>query len=181
MRSVDLPPPIKVELLSHDPRWAEQAAAEGQLFASIVGSSSIAVHHIGSTAIPTIHAKPVLDLMPVVKDLAELDGRRAEIEAHGYEWRGELGLPGRRYCTKSDPATGRRLVQLHCYRERSPEVERHLAFRDYLRSHPQIAAAYDREKARCRNLHTEDSHAYSDCKDAWIKTVEAQALAWRRS
>lgn len=176
-----MPPPVKVELLPHDPQWAASAALDGEIFASIAGPCLVAIHHIGSTAIPAIHAKPVLDLVPVVTDLAELDGRRSEIEANGYEWWGELGLPGRRYCTKSDPATGRRLVQLHCYRDGSPEIERHLAFRDYLRSHPQIALAYDREKARCRDLHPEDSHAYSDCKGAWIKTVEAQALKWRLS
>lgn len=176
-----MPPPIKIELLPHDPRWAESAALEGEIFASIAGPCLVAIHHIGSTAIPAIRAKPVLDLVPVVTDLAELDGRRREIEAHGYEWWGELGLPGRRYCTKSDPATGRRLVQLHCYRDGSPEIERHLAFRDYLRSHPQIASAYDHEKARCRDLHPLDSHAYSDCKGAWIKKVEAEARAWRRT
>ncbi|MBP1870475.1 GrpB-like predicted nucleotidyltransferase (UPF0157 family) [Ensifer adhaerens] len=174
-------PPIKVELLPHDPRWVESAALEGDLFAAIIGSCLVAMHHVGSTAIPTIRAKPVLDLVPVVTDLQALDDGRRVIEAHGYEWWGELGLPGRRYCTKSDPATGRRLVQLHCYEDGSSEIERHLTFRDYLRSHPQIAAAYDREKARCRDLHPEDSHAYSDCKDAWIKAVEAQALAWRRA
>jgi GrpB-like predicted nucleotidyltransferase (UPF0157 family) len=115
--------------------------------------------------------------MPVVTNLAELDSRRREIEALGYEWWGELGLAGRRYCSKSDPETGRRLVQLHCYAEGSSEITRHLAFRDYLREHPDVARVYDREKARCQTLHPNDSHAYGDCKDGWIKKVEAEALA----
>lgn len=88
----------------------------------------MAVHHIGSTAIPGIHAKPILDLMPVVRDLAQLDSRQCNIEALGYDYWGELGLPGRRYCTKTDPTTGQRLVQLHCYEERSTEIVRHLVF-----------------------------------------------------
>jgi GrpB-like predicted nucleotidyltransferase (UPF0157 family) len=172
-----MPPPFKVELLPHDPRWASNAADESRALAAAIGSGLLNVHHVGSTAIPGIHAKPVLDLMPVVTNLAELDSRRREIEALGYEWWGELGLAGRRYCSKSDPETGRRLVQLHCYAEGSSEITRHLAFRDYLREHPDVARVYDREKARCQTLHPSDSHAYGDCKDGWIKKVEAEALA----
>lgn len=172
-----MPPPIKVELLPHDPKWAGAAIAESEALASAMGSILVAVFHMGSTAIPGIRAKPVLDLMPVVTSLSELDSRRTAIEALGYEWWGELGLPGRRYCTRSEPVTGCRLIQLHCYAEGSSEITRHLAFRDYLRANPEIAAAYDQEKARCQCLHPDDSHAYGDCKDPWIKKVEAEALA----
>ena len=173
-----LPPPIKVELLPHDLQWGENAAVESKALASVMGSTLLTVLHVGSTAIPGIRAKPILDLIPVVKSLSELDRHRADIEALGYEWWGEFGLPGRRHCTRADPATTRRLIQLHCYAEGSPEIARHLAFRDYLRENPDIAAAYDQEKARCQNLHPDNSHAYSDCKGAWIR--KAEALANRR-
>jgi len=168
--------PIPVELLPHDPEWALRAAEESRALAAAIGPALLAVHHVGSTAIAGIRAKPILDLMPVVSSLAALETRRGEIEALGYEWWGERGLPGRRYCTQTDPATGRRQVQLHCYEAGSSEVVRHLAFRDYLRERPELAAEYDREKERCRQLHPEDSHAYSDCKGPWIRRVERQAL-----
>lgn len=141
-----MPLPFKVELLPHDPRWTDIAEEESQALATVLGSTLLTVHHVGSTAIPGISAKPILDLMPVVTSLLELDGHKGEIEALGYEWWGELGLPGRRYCTKSDPNTGRRLVQLHGYVDGSPEIERHRAFRDYLRERPDIARAYDRKE-----------------------------------
>ncbi|KJK23062.1 hypothetical protein UB46_17970 [Burkholderiaceae bacterium 16] len=171
-----MPPPIKVELLLHDPQWAEQATAEGQALIAAIGPCVLAVHHVGSTAIPRIRTKPVLDLIPVVSSLSDLDQHRGELERLGYAWWGELGLPGRRYCTKTDPGSMRRLVQLHCYAEGSPEVVRHLAFRDYLRQNADVAPAYDQEKARCRRLYPNDSHAYGDCKDAWIREVETRAL-----
>ncbi len=171
-----MPPPFKVELRPHDPRWAAEAEDERRALAAALGSCLVNVHHVGSTAVPAIHAKPVLDLMPVATTLAELDDRRGEVESLGYEWWGEHGLPGRRYCSKSDPVTGRRLVQLHCYAQGSPEITRHLAFRDHLRAHPEIARAYEREKMRCQALHPDDTHAYGDCKGAWIERVEAEAL-----
>lgn len=175
-----MPPPIPVELLPHDPAWPANAADATAQLARALGGCLVTVHHIGSTAIPGIHAKPILDLMPEVRDLAGLDAHRAAVEALGYQWWGAYGLPGRRYCTWADPATGRRRVQIHCYVQGSPEIVRHLAFRDYLRSHQAIAAAYDREKKRCRDLHPQDSHAYADCKGDWIKRTEAEALDWYR-
>ncbi|WP_112664225.1 GrpB family protein [Microvirga flavescens] len=176
-----MPPPIKVELVPHDPRWPEISAVESERLAVALGPVLTIVHHVGSTAIPGISAKPILDLIPVVTSLSELDDRKNDVEALGYEWWGELGLPGRRYCTKSEPETGRRLIHLHCFEDGSSEIERHLAFRDYLRERPEIARAYDQEKARCKSLHPDDSHAYSDCKDAWIKKIEEKALTRYRS
>lgn len=172
-----MPPPFKVELLPHDPHWAAQADAESGVLATALGRCLVKVEHVGSTAIPGIRAKPVIDLMPVVTGLAALDHHRRDIEALGYEWWGEFGLPGRRYCTKSAPDTGRRLVQLHAYAQGSPEITRHLAFRDYLRRHPEIARAYESEKLRCQALHPDNSHDYSDCKGSWIARIEADALA----
>jgi GrpB-like predicted nucleotidyltransferase (UPF0157 family) len=80
-----MPPPIKVELLPHDPNWSHLADAEAQRFVEATGPFLLTVHHICSTAIPGIHAKPILDLMPVVSSLAALDARQREIEALGYE------------------------------------------------------------------------------------------------
>lgn len=174
-----MPPPIQVELVPYDPRWARAAHDQARALAAAIGPALIETHHIGSTSIAGLCAKPVLDLMPVVRNLAALDARQGEIEALGYRWWGEYGLPGRRYCTLSDPDSGLRLVHAHCYQAGSAEVERHLAFRDYLRTHADIAAEYDAVKRGCRDSHRGDSHAYSDCKHAWIQRVEAQALRWR--
>jgi GrpB-like predicted nucleotidyltransferase (UPF0157 family) len=172
-----MPAPIPVELKQHDPAWAKNAQQEAARLTAEIGEVVITVHHIGSTAIPGMHAKPILDLIPVVLSLAKFESSRSVVERLGYSWWGEYGLPGRRYCTLDDPLTGRRKVQLHCYEQDSSQITRHLAFRDYLRSYPNLAREYDAEKVRCRDLHPLDSHAYSDCKAVWIGRIEAQALS----
>ncbi|MCI0600168.1 MAG: GrpB family protein [Beijerinckiaceae bacterium] len=171
-----VPPAFPVELLRHDPAWADNAQREAGRVAAAIREMIVSVHHIGSTAIPGIRAKPILDLMPVVHKISDLDDARQAIEMLGYAWWGDYGLPGRRYCTLDDPVTKRRNVQLHFFENGSPEIARLLAFRDYLRSRPGLAREYEAEKCRCQALHRRDSHAYNVCKDAWIRRIEAEAL-----
>lgn len=165
-----------VELVAHNPEWNILARVESRLLADVLGDLLIRVHHIGSTAIPTIAAKPILDLIPVVRSLDEFDKHRKSMEALGYQWRGEYGLMGRRYCTKADATTDRKSIHLHVYQIDSPEIDRHVAFRNYLLERPDLAHAYHQEKARCQRLHRNDSRAYSQCKSEWIKRVESEAL-----
>ena len=174
-----MPPPIPVELAPPDPEWAERAASEASRLKAALGGVLVAVHHVGSTAIPSILAKPIIDLIPEVTDLGGLDAGREAVEALGYSWWGEYGIPGRRYCVLSDAKTGKRLVQLHCFASGSPHIVRHLAFRDHLTRHPEIARAYEAVKRRARDLHPDDLHAYTEEKAAWIRATEAAALgAW---
>ena len=168
--------PIPVILAAYNPDWPQMAASYAEQL-RVLDRFLIIVHHIGSTAVPGLAAKPIIDLMPLVTDLADLDRERPRVEALGYDWHGELGILGRRYCTLSDE-TGKRIVQLHFFRADSPHAKRHIAFRDYLRAHPKVASAYENEKRLARDIHPNDSYAYSDKKDVWIKNTETTALIW---
>lgn len=176
-----MPPLTVVELEPYTPAWSEAATREIERLRPVFAENLVTIHHVGSTAIPGISAKPILDLMPTVHDISLVDDCRSALETLGYQWRGEYGLPGRRYCTFIDAATGRRKIHLHCFQEGTSEVERHLAFRDYLITHPDLAQEYDLLKARCRELHPSDSHAYTACKSDWISKVEVEAIAFYRA
>lgn len=172
-----MPPPIKVEIVPYSVAWPGIALRELERLCGARGSVFDVVHHIGSTAVPGLAAKPILDLMAVAADVCHFDEAVPVLERLGYRGWGELGISGRRYFTQDLEGVGR-VVQLHCFAEGSPHIERHLAFRDYLRAHPDVASAYQGEKERCACLHADDSHAYSDCKADWIIRVEAEALRW---
>ena len=169
-------PPYAVKLLPHDPHWAEQASLEEARILAALWPAIGEMHHVGSTAIPGIAAKPIIDLVGVGPDLKTIDGARPLIEALGYAWHGEYGLEGRRFCTLSDPHSGLRRFHLHCYAAGDHSIHRHLAFRDYLRARPAVAEAYQQMKRDCAAKHPDNSHDYTECKDRWIKKVEADAL-----
>jgi GrpB-like predicted nucleotidyltransferase (UPF0157 family) len=158
-----------VHLVPHDPTWAAAAQREAERLMQVIGEVIVAIHHIGSTAVPGIRAKPVLDLIPEVSALELLDAAAGRLEALGYIYRGEFGIPGRRYCTWDDPATGVRCVQLHCFASGHPELARMVTFRDHLRANPDRARAYEVEKERCRMLSPDDTMAYAEAKTAWIR------------
>jgi GrpB-like predicted nucleotidyltransferase (UPF0157 family) len=169
---------IGVTLAPHSPAWAEMARAESARLKDAVGDALLRVEHMGSTSIPGIMAKPILDFIPVVTSLDALDATQRALEALGYDYLGEFGIPTRRYCRLNDAITGARKCQLHCFAEDSSQIARHLAFRDYLRAHPDIAKAYEAEKVRAAALHPDNVLLYNDAKNDWIKRTEQDALAW---
>jgi GrpB-like predicted nucleotidyltransferase (UPF0157 family) len=96
----------------------------------------------------------------------------------GYTALGEFGLPGRRYFVLERQGT--RLVNLHIFAKDHPDVKRHLAFRDYLRQHPEARDQYDQLKQALYRAAPDDLDAYMDGKDAWIKDTERRALQSRQ-
>ncbi|MGQ0636846.1 MAG: GrpB family protein [Planctomycetaceae bacterium] len=172
-----MPPPRPVELLPHSPRWALEAEAESARLLAALGPNLVAVHHIGSTAISGILAKPILDLLPECRSLVQIEEGLSLLQNLGYQGWGELGIAGRRYFTLDDLASGKRRVQLHCFEVGHSEIERHLAFRDLLRADHLKAQEYAREKQRCRDLHPDSTHAYTDAKAGWIESQLPEALA----
>ena len=168
---------LPVRVLSFQAGWRPAFEAESLLVRRALGDAVHALHHIGSTAVPGLAAKPIIDMLLEVPDLAQLDARSPALFALGYEALGEYGLPGRRYFRKSD-AQGQRSHHLHAFAAGHSEARRHLAFRDYLIAHPEVAAAYGALKLALARAHPEDIEAYMDGKNPFIQDHEARALRW---
>ena len=169
-----------VRVVPYDSSWSHRFDLERDRVASALGDIVVALHHIGSTAVPGIRAKPIIDILLEVTDQAELDRRSSRMESLGYEAKGEFGIPGRRYFRRND-AKGIRTHQVHAFAFGSGEALRHLAFRDYLIAHPRIAESYGDLKQQLAAQFPHDIEAYSNGKDGFVKEHEAKALLWRAS
>lgn len=166
-----------ISVVPYDKLWPSRYEAEAKRVRNAVGDIAVEIHHIGSTAVPGLSAKPIIDMLAEVSDLAELDDRTRVLESLGYEAKGEWGIPGRRYFRREHE--GIRTHQLHAFDVRSQQADRHLAFRDYLIAHPEAAQAYGELKQHLAGRFPTDIHAYMAGKDAFVKRYESEALAWR--
>ncbi len=165
-----------VLVLPHDPEWTIRFASEARRIAEALGPNVVAIHHIGSTAIPGLPAKPIIDVLVEVSRIADIASREPAMVARDYEAKREYGLPGRRYFRKSD-RRGVRTHHVHCYEASSPEVARHLAFRDFVREHPDTAREYAELKQTLASAHPDDSRAYAAGKAAFIQRIDVRASA----
>jgi GrpB-like predicted nucleotidyltransferase (UPF0157 family) len=169
-------------IVEYDSQWPSTFAAEKVRLLGAVGDHVETIEHIGSTSVPGLAAKPVIDITIGVRSLQMAHAQCIPpIEALGYEYFAAIEslMPNRRYFRKSD-ATGMRTHQIHLYQIDDPDYERHIAFRDYLRAHPHEAAAYEQVK---RGLidQFDSVNDYADAKSDFIKPCEQRALAWKRS
>jgi GrpB-like predicted nucleotidyltransferase (UPF0157 family) len=169
----------KVEVVPHNPNWHSAFEAESQKIVAALGINMIAIHHIGSTAIPTIYAKPIIDMLIAVADIAKIDEQSASMQALGYEAMGEFGIAGRRFFRKDNEA-GIRTHHIHTFEVGSTQVERHLAFRDYMICHPEDAQKYSQLKQYLARQYPYNIEGYMDGKDGFIQEIDRKAQAWRK-
>jgi GrpB-like predicted nucleotidyltransferase (UPF0157 family) len=169
---------MQVNVVPPNPAWPQEFEAESQQIALVMDNNLIQIHHIGSTAIPGIYAKPVIDFLIEVKDIGETDAQTTAMEAIGYEAMGEFGLPGRRYFRK-ERSPGIRTHHVHTYAVGSSEISRHLAFRDYMIAHPQAAQQYSELKQALAKRYPQDIEGYMDGKDEFVKKMEKTAMEWQ--
>jgi GrpB-like predicted nucleotidyltransferase (UPF0157 family) len=162
----------------YSPEWPLEFEREAARLKALLGDELIIAHHIGSTSIPGLAAKPIIDLLPLVRDITRIDDLTPVMEAAGYKAWGEYGLPGRRYFTKDRGEY--RTHNIHIYQIDNPDVERHLAFCAYLRHHEPARKEYEALKREVYALHPANVAEYNNGKNAWIKQTEIVAIAWYR-
>ncbi len=159
----------QVKLLPYDKNWVTQFEEERRAVEKILGANCIQIHHIGSTSIPEIDAKPIIDILPVVSNLSQVDQHNRAFEHLGYECMGEYGIPGRRFYWKSKE---KRSHHIHLFEAGNSEIERHLAFRDYLHQNSEVARAYSQIKRDLAVEFATDIVSYVEGKSSFVRYID---------
>lgn len=166
----------KIVVVPYNPQWPLKFQAEKSLIEGAVKDNLVALYHIGSTSVPKLKAKPIIDMLLIVEDINKLDEESLVFEKMDYEVMGEFGISGRRYYRKGG---NHRSHQIHAFQfDQLYDIQRHLAFRDYLRAHDNVAQEYGELKETLALLYPESIADYGDGKDAFVKHTEKAALIW---
>jgi GrpB-like predicted nucleotidyltransferase (UPF0157 family)/GNAT superfamily N-acetyltransferase len=160
----------KIIVVPYNPEWPDIFSRESQKIKDALGSNYIAIHHVGSTSVPGLAAKPVIDMIAVLQDPEKAI---EPLQSLGFKYKGEYNIPMRLYFSRSEVVE----ANIHVYREGHPEIELNLLFRNYLRTHPKALDEYAKLKTDLLKLKSsyEKNNSiftgYNHGKDAFIRKI----------
>jgi GrpB-like predicted nucleotidyltransferase (UPF0157 family) len=174
----------RIYLADYDPRWPEMFETERALIQAAIGEWAYAIEHVGSTAIPGIAAKPIIDVGVALERLTDALKCITPLVALGYECLGEFGIPERIYFRKvtDTPSPGQmttdkigRTHQIHMYQKDHHQFIWHIAFRNYLRAHEDARDEYESLKRKLAVAHAGNTEAYADAKSEFVQSILRRA------
>jgi len=156
--------------------WNEMYTLEAMEIRRIFAGDILDIHHIGSTSVPSIgYAKPIIDILVVVREIDKVDSLNEEMTELGYSSRGEQGIEGRRYFTKGKYS---RTHHVHIYECNNINIKKHLDFKDYLLVHPEEARKYGELKISLAEKFPDNTHLYQEGKESFVNELMARAIEW---
>jgi GrpB-like predicted nucleotidyltransferase (UPF0157 family) len=161
-----------VRLIEYDERWPATFAAESSRILAAVAERPLALEHVGSTAVPGLCAKPVLDILAGHPARVRVMDYVGPLERAGYEHRGDAGIVGHQFFRRGQP----RAYHIHLVVLGGRLWRQYLAFRDHLRSEPDAAARYADLKRRLASQYPRDREAYISGKSGFVVAAIARAL-----
>ena len=168
-----------VRIVDYDPQWVKDFEEEKQRILSVIGPRVAGLEHIGSTAVPGLGGKPIVDILVGVNNATEAETCLPPLKTIGYaDVTPEPQAPDWHYCLGKSPVPSRpsfRYVHLHLVTVQSPHWEKHVLFRDYLRRSPAVAHAYFDLKKRLASRYGSDREGYTDAKTAFIEQIITHA------
>lgn len=162
--------PRSIVISDYDPRWNDRFAEERGRLLSALGSAARRIEHIGSTAVPGLAAKAIVDVLVTVEDADDEAAFRSALEVQGYQLR--VREPGHRMFR-----TAEREVHIHVWADSDPEVERYLRFRDRLRASSEDRAVYEQLKRELAQRDWPDMNHYADAKGGLIREILGRATS----
>ena len=168
----------EVVIVPYDPAWKDAFERIRQMLDDTIGAYLQTIEHVGSTSVEGLGAKPVIDVDAVLRSADDFRAVRAALEACGYQHQGDLGLPGREafFRPKDYNDWERNTMKYHlyvCFPDAVPYRE-HLAFRDYLRAHPQARQDYQQLKEQLAEQFRYDVDSYCERKTEFVRSILAR-------
>jgi GrpB-like predicted nucleotidyltransferase (UPF0157 family) len=160
-----------VKIVLYNPDWPRMFEMEAAQIKQALGDNCITIHHMGSTAVPGLCAKPIIDMIPVVIDIMKVDQATQSMQLLDYEAKSEYGILFRRFFIKQ---FGSRSYNVHVFEQDNPEIERHLKFRDWMRMHEDDRNAYAALKQDLALKYQNDRASYCFGKEAFIAGIDAK-------
>jgi GrpB-like predicted nucleotidyltransferase (UPF0157 family) len=165
----------QIKIVPYDPSWPEQYEAEKVLLFNLIGEWVVGgIHHVGSTSVPGLSSKPVIDIMVGVKNLSDSKHLIQLLEQLDYCYFPYKTEEMHWFCK---PSPYKRTHHLHIIEYDSPNWKKRLAFRDYLRSHPEAKAEYQDLKIKMADFYKDDREAYTESKASLINRIIEKAMA----
>lgn len=168
-------PRAQVQLSPHNDDWLKFGQSLVDQLSLLFSHLNMSWHHIGSTSIPAIHAKPIIDILGVTQDLSQYECDEHKLITLGFTCKGEYLIPSRRYCVLYNKEQTKSYIHLHVYEKNNPEVERHLLFSEYLKSNNQHALDYNNLKLDLFKKYANKREAYTKNKSEFIERIIAIA------
>jgi GrpB-like predicted nucleotidyltransferase (UPF0157 family) len=167
-----------IELTDYDPRWPDLYREEATLVRAALGTDALRSEHMGSTAVPGLSGKPVIDILVGTASLEIAKKSASKLAALEYEDFGELFIPGRIYLRRRGKSRQQFDVALAAVDSEFYATQ--LAVRDFLRAHPGEAAAYAEEKKKAYAAGARLFSTYSQAKGAFVASLIERARAWKK-
>lgn len=147
--------------------WEKEFELEKKSIQEVIERSIMNVHHIGSTAVKHLSAKPILDIAIEIKKFNDGDQLSLPLESLGYSYKGTNILPDRHYLIKGEPRTH----QIHMYQSGNKYLIEQLKFRDHLRANDRDRLEYEQLKLKIAQANKANKHNYAEAKTAFIKSI----------
>ncbi len=163
----------KVKLVPHSPEWKQHFQLEHKLLKKAIGHYVVEIRHIGSTAIPTIYAKPIIDIMAGLRQVEDVKHCIEPLKQIGYTYMGEQEIPGWHFFTKGNKSV--KTHHLHVVEWKSEYWVTHILFQEYLCRHPEVAYAYEKLKLDLEQKYPDDRESYTRDKSDFIHAMTEMA------
>lgn len=165
-----------IVVVEYDASWPDRFAVQAAVLEPLLAEWLVEpVHHVGSTSVPGLAAKPVIDILGPVVSLSDSEGSIEVLRSAGWFYTPYLSDTMHWFCY---PSPSRREFHLHLVPRGSAWYRQELAFRDYLRAHPPVAREYEQRKRILAERHPHDREAYTEGKADMVLRISADALAW---